>query len=179
VHGTDVDDAAGLLGVAQPPDKGLREEEGTAQIHGHHLVVVGFGGIPESGLLFHAGVVDQDVGGAEARPGFLDKRVVCVEAGDIGLHDLGLASGGFDGLYRLLGAVRLAHVVDDDFGAFDRETFGDSLPDAGTGTGDDGNFPLQSLHLFLSPAHAVRVPMIGCGERQSTVTAVAPEGSGP
>ena len=49
VDGGDVDDAAGLFGVAEAADEGLGEEEGALEVDVEDGVVVGFGDVPEVG----------------------------------------------------------------------------------------------------------------------------------
>ena len=78
----------GRLRVAQPANNCLGQEERPAQIDGHHLVVFGLGGVPEIGSVLHAGVVDQNVGGAEFVPGRLDQFAHVFASGYVGLHNL-------------------------------------------------------------------------------------------
>lgn len=150
VDGADVDDAAGLLGVVETADEGLGEEEGSAEIDGHDFVVLVFGGVPEVGAFLHASVVDEDVGRTETVPCGVDEVAYVVHFGDVGLDDLTGAAAGFDGLAGIVSAGFAADVVDDDFGAFTAEAFGDDLADAGTASGDDGDFALQTHGWFSS-----------------------------
>ncbi len=64
VDGADVDDAAGLFGVAEAADEGLGEEEGALEVDVEDGVVVLLGDVPEVGALLDAGVVDEDVAAA-------------------------------------------------------------------------------------------------------------------
>ena len=89
----DVDDAAGLFGVAELAYEGLREEERAFEIDVHDKVVVGFGDVPEVGAFFYAGVVDENVAGAELLPGGVDERVAVGDAGDVGADHDGFATG--------------------------------------------------------------------------------------
>ena len=79
---------------------------------------------------------------AEAIPGGVNQGADGVEAGDVSLDDLSFAAGVFDGAGGLFGPVGVTYVVDDDLGPVCAETLGDSLPYAGAGPGDDGDFAL-------------------------------------
>ena len=61
VDGADVDDSAGLFGVAKPADEGLGDEERALEIDVEDGVIVGLGDVPEVGAFLDAGVVDEDV----------------------------------------------------------------------------------------------------------------------
>ena len=130
VDGADINDAAWFFGVAETADEGLSEEVGAAEIDGHLAVVVLFFGIPEVGADFEARVIDEDVGGAELGPGGVDELAEVVHFGDVGLDDDGLAAALLNGAASFVGAGFAAAVVDDDFGAFATEAFGDALADA-------------------------------------------------
>lgn len=75
-----------------------------------------------------------------------------VHFGDVGLGDFALAAAFIDGATGVVRAGLAADVVDDDFGAFAAEAFGDGLADAGTASGDDGDFSLQTVHGLFSRA---------------------------
>ncbi len=85
MDGGDVDDAAGEFGVAQTADEGLGEEEGALEIDVEDGIVVGLGDVPEGGLFFYAGVVDEDVAAAELLVGLVDEVRGVGEVGDVGL----------------------------------------------------------------------------------------------
>src|SRR5262249_50229073 len=61
VNGADVDDLAACLAIATLPCESLRGEEKTAQVDVENRVVILFGEVEETGVLFDAGVVDKDI----------------------------------------------------------------------------------------------------------------------
>ena len=81
----DIDDASWLVRVAQSANKSLRQEKGAFQIHVENLVVIALGHVPESRLLFKAGVIHQNVAAAIFGPGFLHQRLDLIQSGDVGL----------------------------------------------------------------------------------------------
>ena len=90
VDGADVDDAAGLFGVAQAADEGLGEEEGALEVDVEDGVVVLLGDVPEVGADLDAGVVDEDVAAAELLVGLVDQVLGVGDVGDVALDDDGL-----------------------------------------------------------------------------------------
>ena len=113
------------------------------------MVVVFFGSVPEVGALLHASVVDENVSRTEGFPGLIDEVADGIDLGDIGLHDDAFGPGGGDLLQGLLGAFRVAAIVDDDIRAFGGEADCDALPNAGARSGDDGRAALQGRHANL------------------------------
>ena len=139
VDGGDVDDAAGLFGVAKAADEGLGEEEGALEVDVEDGVVVGFGDVPEVGALLDAGVVDEDVAAAELCVGLVDEVLRVGEVGDVGLDEDGFAPAA---------SALAAFPVPARRGCDSRrrrlhlpgEANGDGLADARAGTGDDCYF---------------------------------------
>ena len=94
VHGADVDDLARRFAGLEVLDESLRREEWAFQIRMEHEIVVRLSHVPERGVLFHPGVVDQDVDLAEGRDAVADQFIDvghCSEVGPEGHRVLGLA----------------------------------------------------------------------------------------
>ena len=143
MHGGDVDDAAGLLGVAQLADEGLGEKERALQVHVEDGIVVLLGDVPESGALLDAGVVDEDVAAAELLPRLVNEVLGVSKNRDVGPDHDGFAARDLDLAASAFGGVDVVAVVDDAVGTLLGEAFGDCLADAGAGAGDDGDFSLE------------------------------------
>ncbi len=151
MHGADVDDPARFACRDQPLGEVLRQEERPFQVYVQHLVVVRFRYLGKCRLLFHAGIVDQDVDGAELVVALIHQRAYLVEVSDIGLHNDALGAGLFDPVQRFLGTCRSADVVDNDLGTFFGELTRDSLSDSRAGPCNDRDLAIQQSH--AAPQH--------------------------
>ena len=92
VHGADVDDLARRLAALQMPDEGLRDEERALEVGVQDEVVVVLGDVPERGVFFDAGVVDEDVDLAEAGDAVGDEFLRARDGAEIGADGDGAAA---------------------------------------------------------------------------------------
>ena len=105
-----------------------------------------------------AGVVHEDVDGAEVIHRRLDDPLRLIELADVAVVRDGFTARGFDLLARLRGRVLAAPatvdvyagVVDDDLSAVRRKLHRDPATDAAPRTGDDGDPTIQKTHVVSS-----------------------------
>src|SRR5439155_16409977 len=105
-----------------------------------------------------AGVVHEDVEGAETIDGGLDDSLRLVELAHISVVGDGFTPRGFDLLARLRGRIFGSAatvdvdtgVVDDDLGAVRCELHRDPTTDAASRTGNDGDPTIQKTHVVSS-----------------------------
>jgi hypothetical protein len=108
------------------------------QIDRDGLVEVGLGEVIEASDQGDAGIVDQDVDGAELVVGLLDHGGDGLAVGDVGGDGDGIAALGFDGIGDRGGLVGSVAVVDGDVGAGICEGQRDGGADAAGSAGDEG-----------------------------------------
>ena len=128
--------------------------EGPLLVDGHHGVVVGLVHLDQGPVADDAGVVDEDVDGAEGVHGGGDDSTGAVEVIDPVSIGHGRTSPCLDLLDHLIGGIlgraltaeRHPDVVDDDPGALVGQAQGDGPTDAATRSGHDGDSSLEQTH---------------------------------
>ncbi|MOA03019.1 hypothetical protein D3C78_1225010 [compost metagenome] len=104
-----------------------------------------FGNLLDHVVPGEAGVVDDDVDAAEGIQSSLHATVTEVGGGHVAQAGDGIAAESTDFRDHFIGRS-LIEVVDHDLGAFFGEFQRDGAADAAAGTGNDGDFALQSTH---------------------------------
>jgi hypothetical protein len=123
--------AAGVLGEAE--DTGEVDIDDSLPVFGG---VVGGGGAADD-----AGVVDEDVNGAEAGDGFVDEAMADILVADVADEGDGMSAGGVD---ECLGFFwDGAGAVESDVGASFGESEGDAGAEAARGTSDESVFTFE------------------------------------
>lgn len=142
--GRDADDAAPAL-LGHRPDEALRPIEGRGKVGGDDVVPILLGHRHDEFVAGDAGVVDEDLDGAELGVDLLAGLGDRGGVGDVDLESLGLPALGEDVVGH--GDAGLGF-RDAEHGVSMRgEAFGDGLTDAATGTGDQ-SYPriMRQMH---------------------------------
>src|SRR5690606_39453127 len=143
--GTDVDDAGAL---AQVRHGGAGDQQRSEDVDVELLAIERFAGVLDPGELVDAGVVHHDVQPPEAVDGRLDQRFDLGLVADVRRHGHGRAAGRFDVGDHLVRAVLVGGVIDHDLRAVGGETAGNAGADALGGTGHEGDFVFQLVHVW-------------------------------
>ncbi len=137
VDRADVDHLAAVPGGAAVLHERLRAEEHALQVHVHHAVVVLLGDVPEGRVVFDAGVVHQDVEASQRVDALRHQCAHGVDRCGVALKHRALAPRREDVAKGLLGALRIAVVVDHHIGALLRQPKRDATADALAAAGDE------------------------------------------
>jgi hypothetical protein len=145
-HRTDIDDAPAPARQHLAAD-GLSDEKDAVEIERHDLAPVVLGEILDHGANGHAGVVDQNVDGADLGLDALDEGAHAGRVRHVAGHGGRLAAGGANVRRGLFGAGGVA-AVDDDMGAGFRQSAGQRPADAAGRAGDEGDAAVEAEKLF-------------------------------
>ncbi len=127
------------------PDKGLCDEEETFQVDVQDGVVVGFGDVPEIGVAFEAGVVDEDIDAAELGDRVGDEFLAVRDDSDVVLKACGFASELLDAGRDFIGADFIRTIAKGDVRALFCEALRDSEANALAAASDGDDFFYETI----------------------------------
>lgn len=119
---------------------GLAESEGSHEVNVPQAGDILFRCIPYGSDVTDSGIIDEDIAAAVVFiEHHLNEAPAILRAGDIGLVDFGFTTGRQD-KFQSIGGGGFIAVGEVDQSALGGEGLGDGGPDAGAGSGDDGDF---------------------------------------
>src|SRR6516164_556243 len=140
MHRGDVDYAAAATLLDHLLGRDLRAEEGALEVDRHDPVILVFGGVEDRRARFDAGIVHHDVELTERAHSLVDKHLQIGETARVGFDANRPITESGDLLFECLGRLRMAHIIDNDFGTQPSEFENYRLADPTVAAGDNGNF---------------------------------------